>query len=326
MSRIFGCVLFVSFLLPAQDASLKKLEAEMERVSRIAGGSVGATAIHVETGRTANLRANEPFPMASTFKIPLAVKLLEMVDEGEEQLDRMVTIEARDLHPGSGTLSQLFTKPGVSLSIRNLLELMLLISDNSATDVLLRVVGGPKAVTEKMADLGLEGIRVDRPTAGLISDYWGVTKLPHEMEWSPETWKAAYAATTKEGRDAAAVGFNSDPRDTAKPADMARLLVRIQKAELHKPATAAILIDILRRCQTGDARLKGILPEGTVVAHKTGSMGSAITNDVGIITLPAGAGHVALAVYVKASDKPDAARERAIAEISRAVHDYFLFN
>lgn len=320
MSRIFGFVLFVSALVCGQDVS--KLEAEMARVARVGGGVAGAAAIHVETGRVAVLRGREAFPMASTFKIPIAVKLLEMVERGEESLDRMVVIEPWDLHPGSGTLSQLFIKPGVALSVRNLLELMLLISDNSATDVLLRVVGGPKAVTAKMRAMGLEGIRVDRPTAGLIADYLGVTGLPVEMHWTLEMWKERVNGVDAREREAAAARFQSDPRDTATPADMARLLVKIQKREV---AGAELLLDILRRCQTGELRLKGLLPEGTVVAHKTGSMGVTITNDAGIITLPGSAGHVAVAVYVKASDQPERARERAIAEIARAAHDFFLF-
>lgn len=212
MKRTFGCVLFASLLLCGQEASLRKLEAEMARVAAVGGGVVGAVAIHVETGRMAQLRPAERFPMASTFKIPIAVKLLEMVDRGEESLDRMVTVEARDLHPGSGTLSQLFVQPGVALSVRNLLELMLLISDNSATDILLRAVGGPRAVTEKMGELGLEGIRVDRPTAGLIADYLGVRDLPHEMTWSLEMWKDRVNSVPVAARDAAAARFQRDER------------------------------------------------------------------------------------------------------------------
>ena len=80
----------------------------------------------------------------------------------------------------------------------------------------------------------------------------------------------------------------------------------------------------MRRCRTGDARLKGMLPLGSEVAHKTGTIG-ATTNDVGIVTLPDGAGHVAIAVFVKSSDKETSVRERVIAEVARAVHDYFLF-
>lgn len=91
-----------------------------------------------------------------------------------------------------------------------------------------------------------------------------------------------------------------------------------------KPESAELLLDIMRRCRTGEARLRGLLPQGTEIAHKTGTIGGS-TNDVGIITLPDSAGHVAMAVFVKSSEKDAAARERAIAEIARAVHDFFLF-
>jgi beta-lactamase class A len=80
----------------------------------------------------------------------------------------------------------------------------------------------------------------------------------------------------------------------------------------------------MKRCRTGAGRLKGILPEETEVAHKTGSIGRTV-NDVGIITLPNGAGHVLVAAFVKKSDLADEKRERAIAEAARAAHDYFLF-
>ena len=89
--------------------------------------------------------------------------------------------------------------------------------------------------------------------------------------------------------------------------------------------TCNLLLDIVRRCQTGEARLKGLMPAGAEVAHKTGTIGMS-ADDVGILTLPDNAGHVALAVFVKSSENNEKARERAIAEIGRAVFDYFLFN
>lgn len=296
----------------------------MARVARIAGGKVGAAVIHIESGRTALLHADDHYPMASSYKVPIAVKLLDRVDAGEERLERMVELQPSDLHPGSGTISALFNKPGVSLSVRNLLELMLLISDNSATDVLLRLAGGPEAVTARMRAMGLPGIEVSRPTALMIADWVGARSPGPESEWSPEAFRTAFQAVSEADRKAAAARYPDDPRDSARPLDMARLLVRIHKRELHKAETAELLLDILRRCQTGEARLKGILPDGTVVAHKTGSVGST-TNDVGIVTLPSGAGHMAVAVFVKASEAPTARRERAIAEIARAAHDFFLF-
>jgi beta-lactamase class A len=122
----------------------------------------------------------------------------------------------------------------------------------------------------------------------------------------------------------AAAAFDKDPRDTATPDAMVELLAKIQHKSLHKPETAELLLDIMRRCQTGEHRLKGLLPDGAIVAHKTGTIGGT-TNDVGILTLPGGAGHVAISVFVKESTKPVADRERVIAQIARAVHDFFLF-
>ena len=238
----------------------------------------------------------------------------------------MIEVHPSDLHPGSGTLTRLINQPGLSLSIRNLLELMLLISDNSAADILLRLAGGPDAVTARMRDLGIDGITVNRPTARLIADWDGLKNLPPENQWSPAMWQHMFDAVTPEQARQAAAAADRDPRDTSTPDGMAALLAHIwlKDRNILKPESADLLLDIMRRCETGEARIKGILPEGTEVAHKTGSIGGT-TNDAGIVTLPDNTGHVAIAVFVKASDKPVAARERAIAEIARSVHDFFLF-
>jgi beta-lactamase class A len=79
----------------------------------------------------------------------------------------------------------------------------------------------------------------------------------------------------------------------------------------------------MRRCQTGDARIKGMLPPETVVAHKTGSIGGTV-NDVGIVTLPGNAGHVVLALFVKQGSQTESS-EKVIAQLSRTIYDYFLF-
>jgi beta-lactamase class A len=280
--------------------SLDLLSTEFERLGRLPSGTVGATAIHIESGRRATLNGGETFPMASSFKVPIAVELLARVDSGKEQLDRMVTIDLADYHPGSGTLTPLFNppgleKPGVALSIRHLLELMLRISDNSATDILLREVGGPDAVNARLKALEVKGITISGPTKTMI-----------------ENWRA----------DAAA--FNQDQRDSSTPDGMALLLQRLALGRTLSPRNTGLLLDVMRRCDTGEARLKGLLPAGTDVMHKTGSIGGT-TNDVGIIRLPGDAGHIAIAVFVKGSDAPVAQRERVIAEIARTAHDYFLF-
>jgi len=308
--------------LLAADSESDRLLAEVTRLAKITDGVVGVSALHLESNRRFAVRGDDRFPMASSFKVPIAVQLLARVDRGEVRLDQMVNIEPHDLHPGSGTLSALFNHPGVSLSVRNLLELMLLISDNSATDIVLRLAGGPAAVTAKMRELDIAGINVDRPTVSLIADWAGAT-LPPENEWTPGLFGKLFDSVSAAQRQEAHDRFNLDPRDTAQPNAMAALLEKIYRKQLHKPETASLLLDILYRCQTGDARIKGILPPGTEVAHKTGSIGGTI-NDVGIVSLPDDAGHVVLALFVKQGTKSEAS-ERAIAQISRAIYDYFLF-
>jgi beta-lactamase class A len=85
-----------------------------------------------------------------------------------------------------------------------------------------------------------------------------------------------------------------------------------------------VLTDIMGRCRTGEGRLRGRMPAGTLVAHKTGTIGGTV-NDVGVITLPADKGQVVIAVFIKKSDVPFDQRERVIAEIARSVRDYYLF-
>lgn len=337
--RIFklSSIAFLLLILPAEGPAqaqtgpggaarppMQRLEREIGRLAAQAGGTVGVSAIHVESGRAVSLNGAESFPMASTFKVPIAVELLHRVDEGRERLDRMIDLKPSDLHPGSGTLTDLFNKPGVSLSVRNLLELMLLISDNSAADLCLRLAGGPDAVNGRMRELGIEGIIVSRPTALLITDWAGVTGMPPQSEWTPELFRSALRGVPRDVRREAAERFDSDRRDTSTPDAMRRLLERIQARDLLKPESADLLLDIMSRCRTGEARLKGMLPDETEIAHKTGSIGGT-TNDVGIITLPEDAGHVAVAVFVKGSDRRTEARERAIADIARSVYDFFLF-
>ncbi len=295
-------------------------------MSAISGGKVGVGIIHIESGRELFVNGAEPFPMASTFKVPIAVELLTRVQAGTVRLDSMVTVRPSDLHPGSGTLSNLFNDPGVSLSVHNLLELMLLISDNSATDMVIKVAGGAPAVNTRLSALGIRGISVDRPTIRLIADVVGMKNLGPETSWSIAAFDSLRRLVTPAEQQAARTAFYQDRRDTATPEGMARLLAKIWRGEALDAARTAQLLDIMLRCETGTARLKGLLPPDVAVRHKTGSLGVGVANDVGIIDLPDGAGHVVVAVFVKESSRDADAQERAIAQIARAAYDYFAFN
>ncbi len=327
----FFLTLLASHALSAQatvvgvDPGLQRLARELDRMGKLAGGVVGVGGVHLETGRAVFLNGGERFPMASSYKVPIAVQLLGRVDRRQVRLDSMVALRPGDLHPGSGTLTELFDDPGVVLSLRNLLELMLLISDNSATDLVLRSAGGAAAVTARMQELGVPGIRVDRPTIALIADWMGVRDLSPEHDLAPQGFRELARAVTPGARDSAAAAFDRDPRDTATPEAMANLLAKIWRGEAVSRESTALLLDIMGRSTTGPGRLKGMLPPDVLVAHKTGTIGGT-TNDVGILTLPDSAGHAALAVFVKSSPRPVEERERVIAQVARAVYDYFLFN
>ncbi len=309
---------------PQDDAGLQRLLREIERLAEASDGTVGVAAVHIETGRRVILNPDERFPMASTYKVPIAVQLLTRVDRGEISLQDMVELEPEDLHPGSGTLTRLFDDPGVILSVHNLLELMLLISDNSATDLTLETAGGPDAVNARMQDLGIVGLSVDRPTSVLIADYVGFD-APEDGRISMEQYRELSRELDQAQREEAATAFAADVRDTSTPGAMAALLEAVWRGEALSTESTELLLDILKRVETGTRRIRGILPPDVDVGHKTGTIGGS-TNDVGYIYLPEDAGHVIVVTFVKDSERIVPERERVIAQISRAVYDYFLFD
>lgn len=330
-SRLLAAAACACTLWPAHasaqrsDDGLARLQREIVRLSALAGGKVGVGIIHLESGRELFVNGDEPYPMASTYKVPIAVQLLTRVDSGRVRLDSMIALKPSDLHPGSGTLTNLFDDPGVSLSVRNLLELMLLISDNSATDINLRTAGGASAVNARLATLGITGISVNRPTVELIADAIGIRNLPPEEQRSIASFQRLAREVSESAQRDAARAFYSDRRDTATPRGMAALLKAIWDRKALGAGSAALLLDIMRRCETGENRIKGLLPPETTVMHKTGTLGIGVANDVGIVELPDNGGHVVVAIFVKESSKDSETQERTIAQIARAAYDYFLF-
>lgn len=309
------------------DPGLERLADEAARLAEHAQGVVGVAVHHLETGRGFTLNGGEVFPMASTYKVPIAVRILSMVDRGELALSDMIEIAQADVYRTSSAISDLLDDPGLQVSVRNLLELMLQISDNIATDVLMRTAGGSAAVTAGLLGVGIEDMRVDRPTWALIANWLGRADATEDAPVPPSEYLALLESERTDADVAANnARFNRDLRDTATPAAMSALLRMIWERELLSEESSALLLDIMYRCRTGEGRLKGMLPPGTRVAHKTGTIGQT-TNDVGIVDLPDGAGHVITVVYVKESRIEDYGdREPVIAQIARAVHDYFVFN
>jgi beta-lactamase class A len=304
------------------------LLAAFTQAEREAAGHLGVGILHVESGERGSFHGAERFPMQSVFKLPLAIDVLARVDAGELRLDEMLPIRSIDMRPGPpNALADELPAAGGSRTVLDLLERVLITSDNTAADVLLERLGGPRKVTERLNGLGITDIDVSRFEAELMMDFMGVTARPPRDTWTREriieSSRTGAAAQTK-----ALATYLADPRDMATPTAMVNLLLRVHRQDLLAKPSAARLVSILERVTTGKDRLKKLLPAGTVIAHKTGSSGdtdgiTAATNDVGIITLPGGAGHVIVAAFLKEAHGDDAAREHALAVVGRAVFDHY---
>jgi beta-lactamase class A len=309
-----GAVLFMCVMLAGtartQDQApaprIDRLRMQIERLLRNTDGKVGVAVKHLESGQSLAVNGDMLFPMASAFKLPVLVELLYEVKEGRFALADELTVQKSDQHPGSGMISSL-TVPGIKLSVLNMAHFMMMISDNSAADILLEKVG-PDNVNARLKSIGISGISVNRSCEKLIGDFVALEA----------------GAKTREERKAAIIKFGEDPRDEATPLAMNALLEKIYKKEILDPDLSGLVIQIMLKCETGEKRIKGELPPRTIVAHKTGTLAGTI-DDCGIIYLPDGQGHVALTVLTKDFTAETSDVEEIIAKIARFVYDYFYF-
>src|SRR6478736_6498302 len=245
----------------ASSPSLISLEQQLSSLVASKSADVGIAALDLNTGETVSIKGNTPFPMASTVKVAIAALYLAQVDHGRRSLDDTIN----------------------GASARSLMARMLIHSDNRATDILLKDLGGPDAVHDWLQDNGVSGLRVDRTISQLLSS-------------KRDLW---------------------DRRDSSTPVAMVDFLKRLYKAELIKPESRNYLLDLMARCETGKNRMKAMLPYGTPVEHKTGTL-DGLTDDVGFITLPDGR-RVAVAIFARGGTN----RPRTIAETTRAIYDGF---
>jgi beta-lactamase class A len=308
--------------LPQRTAE-DNLRAEFSRFAMMTDGTVGIAVRRIGSDKMVVLNGNTLFPMASTYKVAVAGSILAQVDKGQITLDTMLPVDHRMLV--SDGIAAMMPHPGLSMSVYNLLELMLTRSDNSATDVLVKQAAGPQAVTAWLRSIGVRDQRVDDNTAQLLYRAMGVA--PAEGSFARNVDAALEAdpgLRERDARDLPNLAFAADPRDTSTPEAMIDLLTKIAQGKALKADTTHILLEVMARCKTGENRLKGLLPPGTLIAHKTGTL-NGLANDVGIVTLPDGS-TMAIAVFVMKDSRGKEVRDRIMAEAARAAHDYYLFS
>lgn len=300
---------------------------------------LGITAIHIEKNKIISHHGNMPFFMASTVKLPIAMTFLNRIDEKKDSLDRVIKLDASNSVPGSGNLHYLFEKKALSISLRQILKYMLIMSDNSASDTILRLVYGPEAVTKRMSALGFNNILINR---SILETFLDTNSVDHALLKKPRpvySWNQAFNHVPLSKKVQAWQRFQRDKRDTTTPNDMAKLLEKLYKQQALSKSSTAFLLQVMENCRTGRSRIKGLLPNNVKVAHKTGTWAIDELNylrypdsknlyrfasDVGIITLPKNKGHIAIAIYVKSKSPNDHVRSRAIALSSRAIYDHFM--
>jgi beta-lactamase class A len=301
-----------------------ELEIDIQELAKPAmgsNGSIGVAAWRLDgSGPKALVNAQTTFPMASTFKVAVVGAVLKMVDDGKINLDEMIKIDSSRM-VDSEVIADRFIHPGISLSVYNLLELMLTQSDNTATDYMVEAAGGASAVTAWVRNQGISGLRIDGDTAEIIRRFFGLGAGPLSPALAA---RRAFDEDMDRKGDSPNPAFNEDPRDTSTPEAMAQLLTRIFDGRALSADSTMIITQMMSRCRTGNARLRGRMAADSTVADKTGTIGGTV-NDVGVISLPRDHGQVVVAVFIKKSDAPDVAREKAIAEIGRSVRDYYLY-
>ena len=311
-----------STALPAAPpAEVALLKIQIEKAIPRARGEVGVAIKHVESGTEVLVNAEKTYPMASTYKVPILVELFYQRAAGKLSLEDRVEVTPADVHPG-GTIALLLDGPGLQMSVVNLINLMMRVSDNSAADLLIKKVG-PENVTARMHMLGLDSIRVDRTTLEMILDQEGVDyttygKLPiNELRLREAAVDTQTAALANEQ-------FNKTEKDVAAPHDLTRLLEKIYLGQIVDRVSSDEIIEFMNHSMIGQTRIPAALPNGTRVVHKTGSIGGS-TNDTGIVYMPDG-NHLIITVLMRDAKAPVADRERVIADISKYAYDYFLHN
>ena len=266
----------------AARADAETLAPAFARIEKESGGRLGVAVLDTQTGMRSGHRADERFPMCSTFKLLAAAAILRRVDAGTERLERRVSYTAKDLVTYS-PVTEKHIADGMTLA--ELCDAAVTLSDNTAGNLLLAALGGPGGITALARSLGDHVTRLDRI--------------------EPELNEA----------------IPGDPRDTTSPAAMTASLHALSIGDALSAPSRAHLTAWLLANKTGDARLRARLPSGWRVGDKTGTGGNGSTNDVGVLWPPGRAPIVVSAYLTEAAAVPAVQREAAIAAVGHFVAD-----
>lgn len=279
-------------LLPVCAASAGALQLQADAIAAVDSADVGLAIASPGSGERAAVRAGKAYPMYSVVKFPLALAVLDRVDRGELRLDDTVTITPADLKPDTiSPLRERYEGQTVAVKTGDILYETIAHSDNNGCDILMREIGGAQAIERYVQSLGITGMHI--------------------------------GATCTAAHDSPGMRM----ANTATPEAANRLLALFYGKELLHPDSHELLWEYMQETMTGPGRLRGPLPAGTVLAHRTGtgenpSDGSTTVNDIGIIILP-DKRPVFISVFVTGARGSILDAEKTIADLSQAAWDYY---
>ena len=277
-------------------------------------GVLGVAIKHLGSGERADLKGDRLFPTASVFKVPVIVELYRQVEAGTLNLDDQIILREEDKVPGSGILKEL--SDGMSVSLRDLLNLMMIVSDNTATDIIVRRVGMDN-VNNSLVELGLTKTKVTKYCREMLFDLVGINDLSLE-EMTIELYEKASEAHIYTGSWSLGV----DDNNVTTPNEMNTLLELIKMGKAASRESCEDILRIMAKCQTGSYRIPKYLPQRELILQrKTGSL-PGIRNDVGILTTKKTGSQYILSCFTMDAEDVYAAEE-AIAVVSRDVYQYF---
>ncbi len=264
----------------------------IQTIAQDAKGKVSVAAFCIEDSTSISYYGDELCVMQSSFKFPIAIAVLDRIDKGEFSLQHKIHITPKEMIKDTWSpLRDSLPEGNVNITFENLLKFMVSHSDNVACDVLLHHLGKPKAVEKFIQKNGIE-------------DFY----MKYNEKNMQQKWQRQY-------------------KNVCSPNAMIQLLTKVYRHQILSPESSSFLYQIMTETSTGKNRIVKLLPEQTIVAHKTGSSGTkegltAGVIDVGIITLPNGK-HVALAVFVNDAYAEYDVLENIIARIAKEVYEHF---
>ncbi len=302
--------------------SKNNLQVALDNLNISANPGIGIGVLDLKTGESWFRNRQQKFPMQSVYKLPIAIAVLKRVDERKISLDQSITITRQDFSAGNNPIIKDIKGERAQFTVRDLLNRMMGVSDNTASDVLVRLIGGPSKVNQTLVKLGVRNVRIDRLERQLQPDSVGLKTF--QPEWSDaKTFQAAIEKVPAAVKQTALKKYLTDPRDTATPTGLVDLLAKLQRQKLLSANSTTVLLQMMTNSKSGPMRLKAGLPQDWSIAHKTGTgadvLGvSVATNDVGIISSIQGK-RIAIAVMIPGSKAPLEERERLMAKVTALV-------